>query len=108
MVSITTRCSLWARPATIAWLCPPTRLHAWPRWTKGVTYGTRIPEDEDQLDGEVWKVLAQWADRSLVSYAEEAYSKNYRGWTVSYDNAAEHTDDLVARLENVLTQLSAL
>ena len=108
LVSITTRCSLWPHPATIAWLCPPTVLHGWPRWTKGVTYGTRIPEDQDQLDGEVWRVLAQWADRSSVSYAEEAYSKGYKGWTVSHANAADHVDDLVERLENVLVRLDAL
>ena len=107
-VNITTRCSLWPQPATIAWLRSPTSLDILPRWTKGVTCGTRIPEDEDQLDGKVRKVLAQWADRSPVSYAEEAYSKNYRAWTVSYDNAADHIDDLVARLENVLAQLSEL
>ena len=95
-------------PATIAWLCPPTVLHEWPRWTHGVTYGTRIPENEDQLDGEVWKVLTQWADRSLVPYAADAYSKGYKAWTVSYDAAADHIDDLVERLENVLIQLSAL
>ena len=108
LVSVTTRCSLLAQPATIAWLCPPTVLHEWPRWTHGVTYGTRIPENEDQLDGEVWKVLTQWADRSLVPYAADAYSKGYKAWTVSYDAAADHIDDLVERLENVLIQLSAL
>ncbi len=108
LVSITTKCSLWPQPATIAWLCPPTVLHGWPRWAKGVTYGTRIPEDQDQLDGEVWRVLARWADRSLVSYAEEAYSKGYKGWTVSHATAADHIDDLVERLENVLVRLNAL
>ncbi len=107
-VAITTKCSLWPQPATIAWLCPPTDRHGWASWLKGVTYGTRKPEDQDQLDTEVWKVLAQWADRSLVSYAEEAYSKGYVGWTVSHGNAADHIDDLVERLENVLVRLAAL
>ena len=106
LVSVTVRCSLWPHPATIAWLCPPTVLHGWPRWTKGVTYGTKIPEDEDQLDGETWKVLARWADRSPVPYAEEAHAKGYKGWTVNHDVAAEHLDDLVERLESVLKKLS--
>ena len=35
---------------------------------------------EDQLDGEVWKVLTQWADRSVVPYAADAYSKGYKAW----------------------------
>ena len=107
LVSVTVKCSLSVQPVTIAWLCPPTVLHGWPRWTKGVTYGTRIPEDKDQLDGEVWKVLVQWADRSSVAYADEAYAKGYMGWTVSHDGAAEHIDDLVERLENMLIQLKA-
>ncbi len=108
LVSVTIKCSLLVKPATIAWLCPPTVLHGWPRWAKGVTYGTRIPADENRLDGEVWKVLAQWSDRSLVPYAEEAYAKGYKGWTVNHDTAADHIDDLVERLENVLVQLSSL
>ena len=108
LVSVTIKCSLLVQPAAIAWLCPPTVLHGWPRWTKGVTYGTRIPADENLLDGEVWNVLAQWSDGSLVPYAEEAYAKGYKGWTVNHDTAADHIDDLVERLENVLIQLSSL
>ena len=108
LVSVTIKCSLLVQPATIAWLCPPTVLHGWPRWTKGVTYGTRIPEDENLLDREVWKVLVRWADGRLVPYAEEAYAKGYKGWTVSHDAAADHIDDLVERLENVLIELRSL
>ncbi|WP_420633053.1 hypothetical protein [Candidatus Palauibacter sp.] len=108
LVSVTARCSVWAHPVTIAWLCPPTVLHGWPRWTRGVTYGTKILEDEQQVNAEVWEVLAQWADRSSVPYAEEAHAKGYEGWTVNHDVAADHIDDLVEKLENVLKQLSEL
>lgn len=108
MVSITTRCSLRAQPTIIAWLCPPTAIHGWRRWTQGVTYGTSIPEDEDQLNKGGWKVLARWADSSLVPYAEEVHWKGYKAWTVSHDAAAEHIDDLVDRLEKLLLQLRAL
>ena len=108
LVSVTITCSRLVQPATIAWLCPPTVLHGWPRWTKGVTYGTSIPADENQQDGEVWKVLAHWADGSSVPYAEEAYAKGYKGWTVSHDAAADNIDDLVERLQNVLIKLSSL
>lgn len=108
LVSITTGCSLWRQPATIAWLCSPTGLHAWSNWTKGVTYGTRIPDDEDQQGEEAREVLARWADPSLVAYAEEASSSGYKGWTVSHATAADNIDDLVERLENVLDRLEGL
>ena len=58
------------------------------------------------MDGEAWKVLARWADRSPVPYAEEAHAKGYKGWTVNHDVAAEHLDDLVERLESLLKKLS--
>lgn len=107
-VSVTMKCSQLVHPATIAWLCLPTCLDWRPRWTRGITYGTKIPEDASQLDEEVWKVLVRWADASIVPYAEEAYEKGYKAWTVSHEEAADNIDDLVERLQNVLIQLSSL
>jgi hypothetical protein len=108
LVSVTIKCSQLVQPATIAWLCLPTVLHKWQRWTRGVTFGTRIPEDVSQLDEEVWKALVRWAAASYVPYAEEAYEKGYKAWTVSYEEAADNIDDLVKRLQDVLIQLSSL
>ena len=34
--------------------------------------------------------------------------KGYTGWIASHDEASEHIDDLVERLENVLEELRAL
>ena len=48
------------------------------------------------------------ADPGSVLYAEEAISKGRTGWTVSHDDAAKHIDDLVERLENMMSKLRTL
>ena len=75
---------------------------------RGITYGTDISEDDARLDAKLWKVLARWADQGSVLYAEEAISKGRTGWTVSHDDAAKHIDDLVERLENMMSKLRTL
>lgn len=103
LVSVYAQCS---HPRVIvAWLCPPLGLQTWKSWARGITFGTRIREDHPE---ELRRVLARWADRRSVSFAQEAVSKGYEGWAVSHDDAAEHIDDLVDRLERVLVELRSL
>ena len=106
LVTVAAQCSLWAGPPVkVAWLCSPLGLQKWKSWTRGITFGTHIHEDHPE---ELRRVLARWADRSLVPFAQEAANKGSEGWTVSHDDAAKHIDDLVERLENVLSELRAL
>ena len=103
LVSVYAQCS---QPRVIvAWLCPPLGLQTWKSWARGITFGTRIREDHPE---ELRRVLARWADRRSVSFAQEAVSKGFEGWAVSHDDAAEHIDDLVNRLERVLVELRSL
>ena len=108
LVSIGVKRSSTGRLLTVAWLATPSGERVWGRWTSGITYGTTVLEDDDQVDQKLWEVLGQWANRNDVGYAKEAVSKGYEGWTVNYDDAAKNIGDLEQRLKKVLGDLSAL
>ena len=88
----------------VAWLATPSGERSWRSWTRGITYGTNL-KDDAPVDQRLRTILDQWADRRHVEYAEKAVAKTYRGWTVSYDDAARNIDDLAQRLEKVLVNL---
>lgn len=89
----------------VAWLATPSGIGKRSRWTLGITCGALIPENDDQVDEKLREVLGQWADRSDVGYAKEAKSRNYKVWTVNYDDAARNIEDLAQRLEKLLLNL---
>lgn len=106
LVTVAAQCSSWTGPPVkVAWLCSPRGLQSWKSWTKGVTFGTHLHEAHPK---ELRRVLARWANRSLVPFAQEAVSKGYEGWTVTHEEAAKHLDDLTERLANLLGELRSL
>lgn len=105
LVSISVKRSSTGQAVTVAWLSTPSGLDAWQRWTLGITYGTKVLEDNDQVNQKLCEILDRWDDRKQVPYAKEAVSKGYKGWTVSYDDAAKNIADLEQRLEKVLANL---
>ena len=98
-VAVNARCSQWRHPITVAWLHPPWDVKEGNRWTRGLTFGTNLLESDPGPEEELRALLAPWADHRDVPFAEEAAWKGHTVWTVSYDAAAKHIDDLAERLE---------
>ena len=111
--SIRTRCPLYGRPLTVAWIYPPSS----PGWmaTKDFTFGAGNGDGNggvfgmDDLPQEVEEQLQDWVDEfGEDPFAENVSSTGVRAYSVSPQQAAEHINLLEARLKGVINRLTSL
>ncbi len=108
-VSVRVRCSRYQYLITVAWLYPPSKEGAiWLRTTE-FSFGCAIFDYDPAPDEELRAILQKYVDSfSNDIFTKDASSKGVVAWSVPYDEAAQHIDLLVSRLEGVISELKAL
>ncbi len=108
-VSVRVLCSLWKQPVTVAWLYPSS--NPGPGWaaTRDFTFGAGVLDYDPGPEEELSVILQKYVD----SFRADPFGKPIPGevtwaWSVPYDEAAQHIDLLVSRLEGVISELKAL
>ena len=104
-LSIRAKCSVWARPISIAWLYSlPGK--GWMR-TRDFSFGAAVYDHA--LPEELRAMLERWVDEvSADSFAEDVSSKGVKAWAVRYEAGVQHQDVLVERLRRILSELASL
>ena len=95
----------WEHPISVAWLYPGDT--GWSK-TRQFSFGYRTQGDgPDNLPAEVQLVLQSWAESfDTLAYAHHVSARNVEAWVVSRESAVRHTEELAARLSNIMVMLS--
>ena len=110
--SVTVRidCVGWEQPVTVAWLNSPS-MDGW-GWmrTRYLTFGESISSYENPAPSTpLQAVLTRWQESFRdESFTAGASSKGVNAWSVTYDDATLHIDELTARLAAVVTELRSV
>ena len=105
-------CPHWKKGVGIAWLFPPSEWgHAVLRGLTAVSLGISmdLPAEEASLPDDkrlAYAALRQWmGEIAGYDFAKDASTPYYHARTISYDDAARHTDRLSSSLAHIVSEI---
>lgn len=107
-IRVRVRRELWNPPITLAWLYPPSSGDGWFK-SECFHFGSAVIHYPDPPEGELREAIQRWIDQfARDEFTTDAEVSDTSAWSIDYQDAVQHADVLVERLERVISELRSL